>query len=149
MNNILNYFITNPCHFSSLLLSCNIPYTIYSGNSILLFTEIPICIASILYHHKFNINYIKEIDLMCGQLAYWQHMFYAFKYNNYFSIYSYLFCPVLYMGSKYFQYNRRVNVQRTFARKIPTIFCVRFLFVKVTRPLVGLDLVETKSYKVE
>jgi|SaaInlV_150m_DNA_5_1039734.scaffolds.fasta_scaffold54734_1 hypothetical protein len=108
MNNILNYFITNPCHFSSLLLSCNIPYTIYSGNSILLFTEIPICIASILYHHKFNINYIKEIDLMCGQLAYWQHMFYAFKYNNYFSIYSYLFCPVLYMGSKYFQYNNKI-----------------------------------------
>lgn len=108
MNEIIKYFKSNPCHLSSILLFSNLPYTAYSKNYLLLITQIPITVTSILYHHKFNIKNIREIDIIVGQFAYWQHMIHALMRSNYVSINSFLLCPILYILSKHFHKKNQI-----------------------------------------
>jgi len=117
MNDIIKYFKSNPCHLSSILLFFNLPYTTYSKNYLLLITQIPITITSILYHHKFNIKNIREIDIIVSQFAYWHHMIHALMRSNYLSINSFLLCHMLFILSKHFHKKNRIyetNLIRSF-----------------------------------
>lgn len=98
-----NYFVSNPCYYSSLVLPLNIPLTIYYNNHVYLLTEIPISITTVLYHNEYKcIKHIRIIDIAVGQVAFWQHMYYATIYENNFAIICYLICPAIFLLSKYY-----------------------------------------------
>ena len=93
----ISYLTKNPLHLSSLSLILNIPYTIYSNNNYLLISQIPLALASIIYHHK--IYPIRNIDIFFGQIGYWHHMYYC---NNNFSRTCWILCPMMYIISNTF-----------------------------------------------
>lgn len=111
---MIEYFRSNPCHISSIILSLAIPYTIYTNNHIMLLTEIPICITTLLLHHDFKVKNIRKIDIIVGQIAYWHHIIIARNNNNNASINYYLLCPFLYLLSNYFKINKKLYLTNLF-----------------------------------
>ena len=103
---MFKYLSSNPCHLSSVVLSLNIPITIYYNNNIFLLTEIPVGITTILYHNDFRcVKNIRNIDIFAAQLAFWQHMYYAIIYQIAFSRNCYIICPIIFLVSKYYHKN--------------------------------------------
>ena len=98
---IISYLLTNPLYISSITVSLNIPYTIYSNNNYLLLSQIPVATSSIIYHH--NLYPIRNIDILCGQFAYWHHMYYC---NNTISRNCWVLCPTIYIISRFY-YNKK------------------------------------------
>ena len=96
-----------PTKISSLILPINILLTIYSGNYILLITEIPIATTSILHHHKLISN-IHFTDVIVAHYAFWQHMYYAYYYSIA-SVYIYSFGAILFAISGIYKYKQNIQ----------------------------------------
>ena len=79
------YLMTfNMNHITTILIWICIPYTIYTSHYSLLITELPIATSSILFHYRFDIKNIRNIDILCSCAAWTHHMtvWYIYGTNN-------------------------------------------------------------------
>ena len=75
MYQILTLVKYRPLKLTSIILPLlTIPTTLYCQNYFLLYTEIPLAITTILYHHDFFVKYIRSIDIICCVVATAQHI---------------------------------------------------------------------------
>jgi len=100
MSSIINYYLRYPTRISSLILICNIPYTIYVTNYNILITQIPVGITSILLHWNINTK-IVYLDIAFANLALIQHVYNSFYRGTNISNFFFLLSPILYILSKY------------------------------------------------
>ena len=130
-----NYLLSNPCHFSSIMLIFVLPVTIYCNNNILLVTEIPLSLTTIIYHNKIKCNEnIRIIDISVGQLAYWQHVIYAVNNNNIASITCYFVCPIIFSISKYYERKGEMYLSNLIHSFIHYFLLLGTLFINLTTP---------------
>tara|TARA_Y100001970_G_scaffold291728_1_gene430050 strand:+ start:1169 stop:1558 length:390 start_codon:yes stop_codon:yes gene_type:complete len=100
---IVKYFSSNPLYLSSVLTNIIIPLNLYKGNYKLLYTEIPLGITSILYHHKFS-NKIRYLDIFLAYVALIHHSQQSYKNRKQLSLFLFTLCvPSLFFTSKYLE----------------------------------------------
>lgn len=99
-------FISEPCKLSSILLLCNVPYTIYVRNYTILWTQIPVGVTSILLHHNIY-RKIRLTDNVFANLALLQHSYHSYLFGNHLSNFFYLLTPMIFVISKILLYKKK------------------------------------------
>ena len=99
-------FISEPCKLSSILLLCNVPYTIYVRNYTILWTQIPVGVTSILLHHNIY-RKIRLTDNVFANLALLQHSYHSYLFGNRLSNFFYLLTPMIFVISKILLYKKK------------------------------------------
>ena len=99
-------YISEPCKVSSILLLCNVPYTIYVKNYTILWTQIPVGITSILLHHNIY-RKIRLMDNVFANVALMQHSYQSYFFGNKLSNFFYSLIPLIFIISKILLYNNK------------------------------------------
>lgn len=111
INKVMNKSLYISTIISPLLL---FPINLYYSNYDTLFSSLLVSFISILYHHKYNIKYIKYIDITTSTLILYQHFYIAKKFTKNKSISNmFLQVPLFYIISHIFNYLNKKNLSNT------------------------------------
>ena len=114
IKNIKKYFISNPLYITTIVFNTIIPINYYNNNINLCYAAIPVCICSILFHHKLNINVrcidnnIKIIDIFFANFSALYHIYVAYNINSNFALFFYFSTPIIYIIGKYYEHKENI-----------------------------------------
>jgi len=115
---LINYIskVMNKSLYISTIIAPSLlfPINLYYSNYDTLFTSLLVSFISILYHHKYNIKYIRYIDITISTLILYQHFYIARNFTKKkFIPKMFLKVPLFYFISHIFNYLDKKNVSNT------------------------------------